>query len=108
MIKIKIEFYSGDTWITKGTCRLYITGHSHRCEYSSYQELLERMPFNGRDTVELNESMRMVLMFNALKTDILYEGLSDRTTTGPYDSVNCITLDCVAKAQEIARGSVLA
>lgn len=108
MIKIEVEFFTGDTYITKGTCRLYICNYSQRRNLSSLQRLLiHRTIFNGR--VEFRESRHMVDAFNNLKWHIIAHGREGcGGSFNTQDSVNQIVNGCVARAQEIMGASVLA
>lgn len=65
---------------------------------------------DSRGNAEFSECRRAVSMFQILKVAILYEVMerSPLESRGRFDSVNVITLGCVARAQEITRGSVLA
>lgn len=111
MIKITLNS-EGSTYITKGTCRLYIHHNSPRMEYSCYRELMDMGIFDvnrvGDSCATFSESRRMASMFSILKTDIYYGNMVEDQRRGYCDSVNVITLGTVAMAQDIMRGSVLA
>lgn len=108
MIRIEIN-RTGDTFITKGSCRLYIHHSSPRRAHGSFRQLMNMSHFDRYGATEFSECRASVSLFEVLKTDVLYESVTNQPESlGRYDSANVIAWGMVAQAQDIMKGSVFA
>lgn len=106
MIRVEVEFLTGDTYITKGPCQLVIYGYSPRCCMWFYQALLNHRPLtNG--AVEFSESCSMSTAFATLKRHILQQDVS-RHTSCVQDTVSIIGINLIRGVRQIMEASVLA
>lgn len=104
MIKIKVDQYSGDTWITKGGCQLFIEGRSHRIRHACFHTLVSQERLNEYGRAEYSENRRAVMSFAALKVDILYQHFGSNQL-GRFDNVNTVPVNIT---HDIINGSVFA
>lgn len=110
MIKIHVSLL-GNTYITRGTCRLFIDRNSPRRECSDFMYFLDSSMLVDPGSAELYENRWSINSFENLKrviNDLYYGHIVGSRPVGVYDSVNVITLDCIAVAQDIVRRSVFA